>query len=50
LARRTTVKKKTRAEHLAFIEAVRERNAKLLELAEKALAELELERRKQTEN
>jgi hypothetical protein len=45
--RRTTVKKKTRAEHLAFIEAVRERNAKLLELAERAQAELD--RRKQAD-
>ena len=40
--------KKTRAEHLAFIKAVRERNAKLLEVAKRA--EAELDRRKQAEN
>ena len=39
--------KKTRAEHLAFIKAVSERNARLLEVAQKAQAELD--RRKQTE-
>jgi hypothetical protein len=37
--------KKTRAEHLASIKAVRERNAKLLEVAKKAQADLD--RRKQ---
>ena len=41
------MKKKTRAEREAFIEAMRTRNARLLELAEKAQAELD--RRKQTE-
>jgi hypothetical protein len=41
------VKKKTRAEREAFIEAMRARNARLLQLAEKAQAELD--RRKRAE-
>lgn len=41
------MKKKTKAERDAFIEAMRARNARLLQLAEKAQAELD--RRKQTE-
>jgi hypothetical protein len=40
--------KKKRTEELAFIRAVRERNAKLLELAQKAQAELD--RRKPAAN
>ena len=39
--------KKRKAEEIAFIKAVRERNAKLLALAEKAQAELD--RRKQAD-
>ena len=42
------MKKKTRAEHLASIKAVRARNARLLEVAKKAQAELD--RRKQAES
>jgi hypothetical protein len=42
------VKKKTEAEREAFIEAMRARNARLLQLAKKAPAELD--RRKQAKN